>query len=161
MIVEENACINYLPKGKILRMKFKSRFFLLIVYLVFLLCLLPVAIFTYKHPEYNWDMLGYMALVVRMDRTKNIEEIHHVVYDEAKRGIPADRYEKLIGPFSFRERLSNDPLEFQKLLPIYIVKPLYTWTCHLFYKSGFSLPVSTVMPSIISYFGGWVWRVAS
>lgn len=132
-------------------MKFKSRFFLFFIYLAFVLCLLPIAIFTYKHPEYNWDMLGYMALVVRMDKTKNIEEIHHIVYDNARQMLPADKYEQLTGAFSFREKFATDPLEFQKLLPIYIVKPIYIWMCRLFYKGGFPLPLSTVLPSIISY----------
>ncbi|HEY1872330.1 MAG TPA: hypothetical protein VGG71_14805, partial [Chitinophagaceae bacterium] len=48
-------------------------------------------------------------------------------------------------------KFATDPLEFQKLLPIYIVKPIYIWMCRLFYRSGFSLPLSTVLPSIISY----------
>ena len=48
-------------------MRFKNRLFSFLSYLAFLLCLLPVAIFTYKHPAYNFDMLGYMALVIRMD----------------------------------------------------------------------------------------------
>ena len=51
-------------------MKVKGKFFLFLLYVAFLFCLLPVAYFKYKHPAYNFDMLGYMALVVRMDQTK-------------------------------------------------------------------------------------------
>jgi len=132
-------------------MKNKSKIYLFLIYLAFLVCLLPVAIFTYKHPEYNWDMLGYMALVVRMDQTHNMEEVHNITYYNARQIIPADKYKKLIDTPSFRKKFAADPSEFKKLLPIYVVKPLYVWVCYLFYKSGFSLPAATVMPSIISY----------
>src|SRR6266404_3077880 len=132
-------------------MKYKGKIYSFLIYLAFLVCLLPVALFTYKHPEYNWDMLGYMALVVRMDQTRNIDEMHEITYYNARQIIPADKYRRLIDTPSFRKKFASDPSEFEKLLPIYVVKPLYVWICYLFYKSGFSLPAATVMPSIISY----------
>jgi len=132
-------------------MKLKSRFFLFLIYLAFLICLLPVAIFTYKHPEYNFDMLGYMALVIRMDGTHDINEVHAMTYEKAKEIVPAEDYKKLTEGLSFRKKFASDPFEFNKLLPIYIVKPLYVWMCYLFHKSGFSLPAATVMPSILAY----------
>lgn len=132
-------------------MKLKSRFFSYLIYLIFLLCLLPVAIFIYKHPAYNWDMLGYMALVVRMDQTQNTDEIHSITYDNARQLVPAEHYEKLTNYPPFRKKFATDPDQFKKLLPIYAVKPLYVWMAWVFYKMGFSLPKATVMPSIISF----------
>lgn len=133
-------------------MKSKSKFFLCLTYIAFLFFLLPVAIFTYKHPAYNFDMLGYMAHVVRMDQNRSINEIHTITYAEARQFLPAEEYKKLTSIPSFREKFATDPIQFKKLLPIYVVKPLYIWMSWLFYKCGFSLPAATVMPSIISYF---------
>ena len=132
-------------------MKFKNRVFLCLIYLAFLFCLLPVAVFTYKHPAYNFDMLGYMALVVRMDQTHNMDEVHTITYNNARKIVPVEEYEKLTNIPSFRKKFATNPSQFKKLLPVYIVKPFYVWVSYLFYKSGFSLTAATVMPSIISY----------
>jgi hypothetical protein len=132
-------------------MKPKRRFFLSLIYFAFLFCLLPSAIYIYKHPAYNFDMLGYMALVVRMDKPHSIAEIHNITYSTARQTIPANDYEKLTETSDYRKRFESDPSEFTKVLPNYIVKPLYIWLCWLFYKGGSSLPMATVMPSIISY----------
>ena len=132
-------------------MKSSSKFFLCLIYLAFLFCLLPVAILAFKHPAYNFDMLGYMALVIRMDKTRNIDEVHSITYDEARQVVPPEEYLKLVSTPSFRKKFATEPSQFQRLLPMYAVKPLYIWMCWLFYKCGFSLPAATVMPSIISY----------
>jgi hypothetical protein len=132
-------------------MKFKSNFFLWLVYLAFLFCLLTVAFFTFKHPAYNFDMLGYMALIVRMDKTQNMEEVHAITYSSARQTVPAEVYEKLTSTPDFRKEYASNPSRFEKILPIYIVKPLYVWAAWFFYKAGFSLTTATVMPSIIAY----------
>src|SRR5258705_8580307 len=132
-------------------MKLKRRFFLWMIYFAFLCCLLPSAIYIYKNPAYNFDMLGYMALIVKMDKPHTIDEIHDITYSTARQTIPADDYKKLTETSSYRKRFESDPSEFSKVLPNYIVKPLYILFCWLFYKGGSSLTMSTVMPSIISY----------
>ncbi len=132
-------------------MRSKGIFYLCLVYLAFLLCLLPVAIFTFKHPAHNWDMLAYMALIVRMDKTHSIDELHAITYSGAKQALTAEEYERLTTTPSVRKNFATDPSQFEGLLPMYAVKPLYIWTCWLFYKGGFSLTAATVMPSIISY----------
>jgi hypothetical protein len=96
-------------------------------------------------------MLGYMALVIRMDQAHTIEEIHSITYSSARKTVPPDEYEKLTEALPYRKRFASDPFEFKKVLPNYVVKPLYTWLCWSFYKTGFPLPMATVMPSIISF----------
>lgn len=132
-------------------MKLETRFFSFVIYFAFILCLLPVAIFTYKHPAHNFDMLGYMALVERMDKPHTIEELHSITYSSAREFIPAEAYEKLTSTPEFRKKFATDPSQFRKLLPIYVVKPLYIWLSWAFYKAGFSLPAATVMPSILAF----------
>jgi len=132
-------------------MKLKRRFLLWLTYLVFLACLLPAAIYIYKNPAYNFDMLGYMALIVKMDKSHTIDEIHDITYSSARQDIPPDEYKKLTGTLPYRKKFEAESSEFGKVLPNYVVKPLYIWLCWLFYKAGSSLPMATVMPSIISY----------
>ena len=132
-------------------MKLKRRFLLFILYPAFLSCLLPAAIYIYKHPAYNFDMLGYMALVLRMDQHHTIEEIHNETYSIASQNVPLDEYKKLTESPAYRKKFETNPAEFEKILPNYIVKPLYLWSCWLFYKSGIPLPTATVLPSIFSY----------
>lgn len=133
----------HLPKGKMIRAA---------LYCFFTICLLPIAIFSYKHPGYNWDMLGYIAVVVRMDGVKDISEIHRITYQSAKENIPPQDYKNLVDSPAHRVRFANDPSYFKEILPIHVVKPLYVWSVFLFYKIGFDLPKATVMPSIIAYF---------
>jgi hypothetical protein len=132
-------------------MNLRRSFFSFLLCLAFLLCLLPAAIYIYKHPAYNFDMLGYMALVVKMDKAYNMEEIHTITYSSAREIVPPEEYKKLTEALPYRKKFETDASEFEKVLPNYIVKPLYIWLCWLFYKGGFSLPMATVMPSIISY----------
>lgn len=132
-------------------MKRKRQFSLVIVHLAFLACLLPAAAYLYKNPAYNFDMLGYMALVIRMDKVHAIEEIHHITYTSAAQNVPLEEYEKLTETPPYRKRFETDPSEFKKILPNYIVKPLYTWFCWIFYKIGFPLPKATVLPSLIAF----------
>jgi hypothetical protein len=131
-------------------MKFKNRLFSFLSNLAFFLCLLPVAIFIFKHPAYNFDMLGYMALVVRIDNP-DLNKVHDITYEKAKEQVPGEEYQKLTEALPFRKKMANDPLQFEKILPIYSVKPLYVGLCWLSYRWGFSLVTSTVIPSVLSY----------
>jgi len=121
----------------------------LLVYFCFLSCLLPIAIFAYKHPSYNWDMLAYMALVMAIEND-DIEKVHKATYEHARLNVPTEEYEKLVGGVLRKGRMENTS-EFKSILPLYAVKPLYVWLSYGFYKAGFSLPLSTVIPSIIAY----------
>jgi hypothetical protein len=96
-------------------------------------------------------MLGYMALVFKIDRPNTIAHIHDLTYSSARQNIPPEEYKKLTETPSYRKKFETDPSEFSRILPNYVVKPLYIWLCWLFYKGGNSLPMATVMPSIISY----------
>lgn len=132
-------------------MELKKRFSFFLAHVAFLLCLLPSAIYLYKNPAYNFDMLGYMALVIKMDQNSSIQVIHDSAYQAAKQNIPADEYRKLTETPSFRKKFETDAGQFEKILPNYIVKPLYLWCCWLFYRSGLALTTSTVLPSIVAY----------
>ena len=77
--------------------------------------------------------------------------MHATTYEKAKQDIPTEEYRKLTEALPFRKKMASDPLQFENILPVYSVKPLYIGLCWLSYRWGFSLVTSTVMPSIISY----------
>lgn len=114
---------------------------------LFLICL-----FAYRKPLYNWDMLAYMAIVLKVDHPEwNAAQVHEATYNISMKKVPSSEYGYLIqGPY--RERMSKEVAEFDSQLPFYSIKPLYIAVILLFYKAGLSLPMATVLPSILSYF---------
>lgn len=98
-------------------------------------------------------MLPYMAVVLQYDGNNNIEKIHSEVYNIAKQSASGNDFDKLIDSNSaFRKSVFSAPAEFSQQLPFYVVKPLYTGFCYLFYSCGVPLPKATVLPSVISFF---------
>jgi hypothetical protein len=122
-----------------------------VVCIFYFLSISLAAIYTYKKPEYNWDMLPYMALVLNMDY-KDEAFIHQAVYNNAKQNIPPKDYAKLVDSSnSYRKRMHETSSVFFTQLPFYIVKPLYLSLVYLFYKAGIALPHATMLPSITAY----------
>jgi hypothetical protein len=121
----------------------------LLLVVIYCYCLFLIGSFAYRHPHYNWDMLAYMALVIQEDRSDS-KQIHEITYKTAKENIPASDFKKLLEG-DYRKKLAEDPEAFFNTLPFYAVKPMYTKMVSLFHKAGFSLPISTILPSIIFY----------
>ncbi len=120
-----------------------------LVIAIYFLSLLIIALFAYRRPLYNWDMLAYMALVVQEDHS-DTNQIREITYKAAQDNIPAVDYEHLVGVTNRKDLSENSEAFFNKL-PFYAVKPMYIKMVSLFYKAGFSLPMATVLPSIIFY----------
>ena len=66
-----------------------------LAYFVFIAALLPASFYAIKHPSYNWDMLGYMALVLKIEQ-KDFRQVHQVVYTSAKENTASFQY-RLLG----------------------------------------------------------------
>lgn len=119
--------------------------------LLYFIIIALAAIYCFKRPLYNWDLLPYSYLVLKMDH-HNSEEAFHLTYKLAKENIPVKEYNSLIDSSNiYRYALSHDPETFKAQLPFYVVKPFYTGLVYFFYKSGIPLIQATLMPSIISY----------
>ena len=129
----------------------KKSIFLLLAYPFMFLLLLPATIYIYKNPSHNFDMLGYMALVINMDQPRPVQQLHANTYSIARDQLPAEEYKRLTETPFYRKKFENNASEFEKILPNYIVKPLYLWTCWLFYKSGIPLTRATAIPSVVSF----------
>lgn len=115
--------------------------------------MLLVSIYSFKKAEYNWDMLPYMAVILQHDGNTDFEKIHREVYTIAKQSVQEPVFSKLTDSTSeYRRSVFANAAAFNQQLPFYVVKPLYTRLCYLFYECGIPLPGSTVLPSAISFF---------
>ncbi|HTS45960.1 MAG TPA: hypothetical protein VMH01_16280 [Puia sp.] len=122
-----------------------------LVLIAYFLCLLPICIFSFKRPYYNWDMLAYMGVVLYHDQD-NAQLIHDKVYTIAKEEIPAKEYTLLTdSSVEYRQRLEKNAASFYNQLPFYVVKPLYTKSIYLLNKSGYSLIHSIILLSILPF----------
>lgn len=122
-----------------------------LVFILYVLCILPACIFAFKKPQYNWDMLPYMAIVIKMDHS-NINNIHAITYQTAKANIPIAAYRSLTDSSNaYRKEMFQNPVSFYEQLPFYTIKPLYTGFVYILYKCGLALTQATVLPSIIGY----------
>jgi hypothetical protein len=131
-------------------MKKNFKYWAFYVYAAFMLL---ISIYSFKKTEYNWDMLPYMVVILQHDGNKDIEKIHSEVYTIAKQSVSEADFRKLVDSNSaYRKSVFASPAAFSQQLPFYVVKPLYTRLCYLFYKCGMSLPKATAFPSVISFF---------
>ena len=97
--------------------------------------MLLISIYSYKKAAYNWDMLPYMTVVLQYDGNTDIEKIHSEVYTKVKQSVSETDFNKLVGSTSaYRKSVFTNTTEFNLQLPFYVVKPLYTRFCYLFYK---------------------------
>ena len=122
-----------------------------ISYIIFTSALLPACLFSLKRPLYNWDMLPYMALVLKADHPQP-QDFHTLTYSLARHSIPPQQYGYLVDSPAHRRQLATDPFYFNRQLPLYAVKPLYIALVRCLYISGIPLTVSTVIPSILGFF---------
>lgn len=120
--------------------------------IIYFLAIGFVSYHSYKKPEYNWDMLPYMGLVLQKD-FKNINIIHEQTYEQAQLHIPDPAYKQLTDTSNpYRKKMYQQAEEFYAQLPYYTIKPIYVEVVRFFYLRGMPLPLATVFPSVISYF---------
>lgn len=117
----------------------------------YVVCIGLMGFYCFKRPFYNWDMLPYTALILNMDHY-SINEAHATAYKLANENMPDKNYQQLTdSSHVYRNNMLNDPEAFNRELPFYVIKPLYTGLSYLFYKSGISLPQATLVPCLIAY----------
>lgn len=124
------------------------RFFIAYVLLIFI-----ITIVLALKPDYNWDMLPYMAIIEKMDGIKSFDQIHSDVYNTAKKNLPPKKYNVIADSNDrYRKKMLEDAMAFEKQLPFFDVKPVYLFFAFILYKIGVSLTYATALPSLISYF---------
>src|SRR5688572_16062882 len=123
----------------------------LLVSAFYFFCIALMGFYCFKRPLYNWDMLPYENLILKLDGF-NAKEAHSQTYQLTRENIPEEYFRQLTDTnHAYRSRMMKDAAAFGDELPFYIVKPLYIGFSYLFYKAGTPLPQATKVPAIISY----------
>jgi hypothetical protein len=122
-----------------------------LLFAVYILIVLSAASFRYVRPEYNWDMLPYMATVLGYDNA-DVDSVHSQTYDLARRYLPPAKFAALIDSTNtFRGRAYRNTNIFHDQLPFYSIKPLYVHFVRLCHLLGLPLTQATVIPSLMSF----------
>ncbi len=132
----------------------KNKLFSVNTLLLCLYCCILVFACTYSHkkPNYNWDMLPYMVVMLYYDHT-DFNAAHDKAYTIIKEQVPEKEYKLLTDTtHAYKKRVMESADALRQQIPYYVVKPLYTGMCYLFYKAGVSLTQATIWPSTICYF---------
>src|ERR1039457_5511304 len=91
----------------------------------------------YSKPEYNWDMLPYIALSLDVNPI-DVKAVQILPYVIAYSELPQKKYEALIDSTNeYRYVTATDPVVFQHELGFYRTRPLYVWLITCFHKAGF------------------------
>jgi hypothetical protein len=102
-------------------------------------------------PQYNWDLLPYVAIAKSYD-IASTEELHRAAYDLAEESVPPERYRALtLGDAPYRITLARNSDLFAQVLPFYRVKPLYPFLLHVLDRAGVHPVLAGVWLSRLAY----------
>ena len=122
-----------------------------LVFVIFLLLVLSAALVRYTRPEYNWDMLPYMAIVLGYDNP-DADSVHSQTYSVARQQLPPKKFAALIDSSNvFRGNAYRNTSVFHDQLPFYSIKPFYIHLIRFSRFAGFPLTQATVIPSLVSF----------
>lgn len=125
----------------------------LVVKILFTAIIAIITIVYGLKPDNNWDMLAYMAAVLRIEDS-NSARIHSKVYEITKSEVSKEDYHRLtnLRAPDYRKKMELSEDAFTEQIPFYSIKISYVYLIYLFYNSGFSLTFATVIPSLLSVF---------
>jgi len=123
----------------------------ILLFIVFALIALCIALFSVYKPDYNWDILTYTASVYSLESQDTIG-IHDNSYAVVKNSIPPQAFSNLISNNKYREEMYTCAKCFFEQLPFYKVRPLYIALIFLLYKLNVNIVISTVAVSAFSIF---------
>lgn len=114
------------------------------------MCLALAVTVSVAPPHYNWDVLGY-AGVARTFLGADPAAAHRLVYDDARRILPEERYRLVTEGDAYRRQTASDPEAFRQQLPLYAVKPAYPAGMALLTAAGMDPIGASVLISRIGY----------
>jgi hypothetical protein len=116
--------------------------------ITFLLFLFIGAFYAGLKPIYNWDMIGYMGSVLKIN-TPNPKKFHNETYNILRHELEPENYSLLSSGY-YRSTMESDFRAFNENLPYYTNRITYIGLIYAFFKLGIPLTFSTVLPSLIS-----------
>ena len=128
----------------------KQNFSVKIQIVIFLLIAGGVLLWKGIKPHYNWDLLGYTAVIYEWE-ADSPEEIHRKVYALIKEKVPPARYDELAVLTPYEKANADDYEVFNSQLPFYRVRPLYNGLNYLAFKLGVPLIEFTYLSTIAAY----------
>ncbi len=135
------SILNWIPQGIVVR----CIEFLLFVGLLFL------SVRTnYRHPEWNFDLVGYVAVIASQSHDSP-KEIQRITYESIAKGAPKGNYQKLSASSPYRKALSNRPETLMTQIRMYRNKPGYLAAVTLLHRCGVNLARATFIVSLIAY----------
>jgi hypothetical protein len=121
-----------------------------------------IALYALAKPDYNWDMVAYVATALE-DRYQDPAELHAATWSEIEKGArPAQLYEIQYGN-PYNKHQWENPVDFQSQLSMYRVKVGYVWAIRAL-EPIFGVALASILLSVIPSLlvGGvllyWLWR---
>jgi len=118
--VEELSAVTYPsqnsdPQGLIKGLLGKRTWVARIVIATFVVLFTLIAL---SAPNYEWDLLAYLANATQLTNAQPIESLHNTVYETIQTSVPPEEYAKLIGSPT-RLVLSQDPEAFRQTIEFF------------------------------------------
>ncbi|WEK68614.1 MAG: hypothetical protein P0Y62_12215 [Candidatus Chryseobacterium colombiense] len=126
-----------------------------ISFLITLVLISLLSIWSYKTKVYDWDMPGYLGCLFLREYPDSLEKVHQNTYTSIKKEATFLQYKDISGlvePNKAVQFFKEDAKAFGEQLPYYQIKIGYNLAVLFFYKLGFSPPHSVLLISIVSYF---------
>lgn len=98
-------------------------------------------------PNYNWDMIGYVASAYKSDGNQGAE-LHKKTYDDVATSIPSQKFERLTNhEVPYLITVYTDPESLRQQIPFYSIRLAYVSTIRAVGLTGLSYAKSTIVVS--------------
>lgn len=104
----------------------------------------------WARPHYNWDVLAYVAVSLRMADASDVAA-HEQAYRLVREAVPGRDYTSLSDGDDYRRTTARDPEAFTQQLPFYSVKPAYPLLIAALTRAGVDPVRASVMISRAGY----------
>ena len=118
---------------------------------IYLLVAAAVTVWGALKPDYDWDVLGYMAAALSWEEADK-KQIHDKVYAIAQTAMPEAAYRELVSRGPYRQDMYANDAHFAQQLPFYSIRPLFVASIYLLHKLGINLAQAAGIISALSYF---------
>ncbi|MYC15318.1 MAG: hypothetical protein F4Y39_16475 [Gemmatimonadetes bacterium] len=101
-----------------------------------------------SNPQYNWDMIGYVASAFSYE-IDDAGQLQRTVYTLLKQTVPEEAYKDLTHG-RHRHARAYDPESLKQHLPFYQIRIVYVLTIYVSYKLGLNPFIASYLISAIS-----------
>ena len=105
---------------------------------------------TWSTPQYNWDMVPYVAIAHELNGTSPLAA-HARTYAELSRSLDERTRTQLTGATRYRAEVATDADAFRAQLPVYRMKVAYPWLLSKLMQAGANPVHASVWISRVAY----------